>query len=252
MNPLCLWSLGRFGLSHWAWPWIWFDCMDPSLGVCITGLWLSLRIWKHPFASSGWWPWLCRYLWVINFSCLEHCCGGGCIAWHLYMHRNCIHMVGHEIVALEAYCPCILFGNQWDFDGDAIIWVHLWWHNLCVIWDDMWHHLGWLPWCVTWDHCNNVIGVHSLIWISGQVCRYCHVELLHFTYPLSWCRCLFYPWKFLWGVGCTCHITVLKMSDNCQNAVVFLLSRCGIGIEGVRFYTTSVRSSDTCITEYIR
>ena len=47
-------------------------------------------------------------------SYFVHCRVCGWVGWNLSGRSNCSHMVGHDIVSLEASIPCIVFVQQWD------------------------------------------------------------------------------------------------------------------------------------------
>ena len=58
-------------------------------------------------------------------SCLAHHHGSECVVWYFSGQSNYGHIIIHKIVALEAYVPCILSLNQWDFDGATILWMNV-------------------------------------------------------------------------------------------------------------------------------
>ena len=48
-----------------------------------------------------------------------------------------------------------------------------------------------------------------------------------------------------WGMA------VLKMSADCLRAIFCFYPRCGMGLDGVEFYRSSVRSAAAHVTEYV-
>ena len=243
--PWYIWFIGICILSHLPLPLPILVFRAPSLGDCTLGVFQSLGTWPRLFDPDGLSCLLLSCWFFPVLSCFVYCVCGYCyVGW--YLRLNCYHIVGHYIVAFHTSCSGIIYVYQRDVAHAFIVWVRNWLLCLCVIWDEG---------GIVWDGCQfprpGVMVTFSFpltLWCGagsgGTVVAGCCVLPLRCC-----CSGVSTLGSCALGADGACGTVTLKMATSFLNTAVCFYLSWGMGMDGVGFWRTSIRSAAALVTE---